>query len=86
MQNGAFNIFAQTFYGIAFADEVRHSFAENTFGVVDFLEARNFAHQVKAERFCRKDGVVKLARNSGVALGGLGVGEDHRVRIMLAEA
>ena len=46
VQNGAFHVLAQAFHGFAFADEVRHPFAENALGVVDFLEPRNFAHQV----------------------------------------
>ena len=51
VQNGTFHVFAQTLHCFALTDEVRHSFTENALGVVDFLEARNFAHQVKTERF-----------------------------------
>ena len=61
MQNGAFHVFAEALHGIAFADEVRHSFAENALRVVDFLEPRNLAHQVEAKRFDGENRVVELA-------------------------
>ena len=61
VQNGAFYVLAQAFHRLAFADEMRHPFAENAFCIVDFLESRNLAHQVETESFYRKDGVVEFA-------------------------
>ena len=61
MQNGAFHVLAETLHGITFADEVRHSFAENALRVVDFLEPRNLAHQVEAKRLNRENRVVEFA-------------------------
>ena len=58
VQNGAFDVLAQTFHRFALTDEMRHPFTENAFCVVDFLESRNLAHQVETERFDRKNGIV----------------------------
>ena len=61
MQNGSFHVLAEALHGIAFADEVRHSFAENALRVEDFLEPRNLAHQVEAKRFDGENRVVEFA-------------------------
>ena len=85
VQYGAFYVLAQTFHRFAFADEMRHPFAENAFCVVDFLKPGNLAHQMKPQSFDGEDCVVEFTRNGCVLFGGFCVGENHRIGIKFAE-
>ena len=85
VQDGAFHRLSEVLHGFALADQVAHPLAENLARIVDFLEPRNFAHQVQAQRFDGEDGVVQVGRNLRIAFRILGIGEDHGIRILDAE-